>query len=165
MKYFQVFWIRAQPVVGRCSWGYFIISPQLPALDGDRTSPQWYHSMILAGKWSGAFFIPCFFSLTSLGPRTLQTQTIPSPIILQRPADTHWPSLHNNPQQQFAGDHCWMEKACVCVVCPSHFPDWGGETGGMEGEKQRCRNALQYKEQLDQGSIEQDTIWYEILNA
>lgn len=64
------------------------------------------------GKQSGAFFfLPYLFSPISLGPRTLQKRTAPSPIILQRPTDVQWPSLHTSSHQQFAGEHGWMEKS------------------------------------------------------
>lgn len=41
----------------------------------------------------------------------MRTQTASSPIILQRLADTHWPSLHTSSHQQFTGEQRWMERA------------------------------------------------------
>lgn len=90
-------------------------------------------------KWS--FFLSRFSSPTSLRPKTLHIQTALSLVVLHRPADTHWSSLHTSSHQWFAGEHCWIERACVCVLL-QHFPAWGEGTGGRKKGRSRGAGTL-----------------------
>lgn len=116
--------------VSVCAHISSLLSSELPLCDG-----RW------KAKWS--FFVHHASPLTLLqGPRTVTTQTASSPIILQRPADTHWCLLHST-SNLLVDSAGWKGFRWVCgqpqaFLCLRR----GEELGGMKIRKSRGSGTL-----------------------
>lgn len=104
-----------------------LLSPEIPLYDG-----RW------KVKWSFNFHHASPLTLLQ-GPRTVTPPTAPSPIILQRPADTHWPSCTPAHTSNSLGSSAgwkglrWVHGWPQAFLCLGR----GKETGGMKRRKSR----------------------------